>query len=413
MTGSPHDTPPERSALVADVAVTANAAATPDAEPPAGRHIVLVGAGHAHLQIVRWWRRRPIPHVQLTLVSAFGQAAYSAMLPGALAGDYDSDDYLIDLPQLCQRCGVQLVVDRAVRLDPQQRVIELAHQPMLGFDVASINIGSVPAAEMLCQTHRLLVCVKPLVNFIARFEVRLKELLAQYRDAQRHDLIPVAIVGGGAAGVELALCLEERVHQQEWPMEVLLVEGGGEILSGHSPGLVRRARRLLKRRGIEVYLGRRIAGCDDHGPAALVFDDGEKLPCELAIWATGAAAPAVMKGYDLPKSDHGFLSVWSTLQSTADVPVFAVGDAADFFGESLPKAGVYAVRQARVLWRNLQHLLADEPLEEYRPQRGFLSLLNCGDSTALLDYKGISLHSWLAWRLKRWIDRRWVRQFQR
>jgi len=381
-------------------------------EPPPNQHIVLLGAGHAHLQVVRWWRRRPIPFVQLTLVSAFDRAAYSAMLPSAFAGRYELGDLLIDLPRLCRRCGVQLIVDRAVKLDPAAKRIELAHQPSLSFDVASVNIGSVPTAEVLCQMHRILVCVKPMTSFLERFEIRLKELLAQHRDAHRADLIPVAIVGGGAAGVELALCLEERAHQQELPLEVLLIEGGGEILPGASEGAVRRVRKLLKRRGIAVHLGRRIAGCDEDGPAALVFDDGEKLPCELAVWATTAAPPAVLKGFDLPKSSRGFLSVRSTLQSTADVPVFAVGDVADLFGDPVPKAGVYAVREARVLWHNLQRLLDHEPLRTYRPQRGFLSLLSCGDGTAILDYKGWSVHSTWAWWLKQWIDWRFVRRFQ-
>jgi selenide,water dikinase len=376
------------------------------------RQIVLIGAGHTHLQIVKWWGRRPIPHAQLTLVSAFGRVAYSAMLPGALAGLYSVDEMLIDLPPLCRRSGVQLLVDRVVRLDASARRIELAHQPALTFDVASVNVGSTTNAELLCQMHRILVSIKPLSNFVERFEMRLQELLKQHAEAGRTDLIPVAVVGGGAAGVELALCLEERAHTLQLPLDVCLIEGGGEILAQHSEGTVRRARKLLRQRGIDVHIGRRIAGCEEAGPAALVFDDGVKLPCELAIWATGAAPPATLGGFDLPKSSRGFLSVRSTLQSTADVPVFAAGDAADIFGDPVPKAGVYAVRQAPVLWQNLRRYLAGQPLRSYHPQRGYLSLMACGDGTAILDYRGWSVRSHWAWLLKMWIDRGFVRQFR-
>lgn len=376
------------------------------------RQVVLIGAGHTHLQLVKWWGRKPLANVQLTLVSAFDRMAYSGMLPGALAGLYPVDDMMIDLPRLCRRSGVQLIVDRAVRLDPAAQQIELAHQPSLHFDVASVNIGSATNAELLCQMHRILVNIKPLTNFVERFEMRLQELLKQHAEAGRADLIPVAIVGGGAAGVELALCLEERAHSQQLPLEVFLIEGGGEILSQYSEGTVHRARMLMKQRGIDVHIGRRIAGCEEAGPTALVLDDGERLPCELAIWATGAAPPAVLKGFDVPKSSRGFLSVRSTLQSTADVPVFATGDAADIFGDPIPKAGVYAVRQARVLWQNLQRFLDGKTLKSYHPQRGYLSLLACGDGTAILDYYGWSLRSRWAWRLKLWIDRGFVRQFR-
>ncbi|HET6425019.1 MAG TPA: hypothetical protein VFG20_15135, partial [Planctomycetaceae bacterium] len=130
-------------------------ALSPPPDPP--REIVLLGAGHAHLQIVTWWRGRPIPNARLTLVSAFDRAAYSGMLAGVIAGKFQPEDMLIDLPRLCDRCGVQLVVDRAIALHPAARRIELAHQPALVFDAASINIGSVPGQEPLWQSHRMLL----------------------------------------------------------------------------------------------------------------------------------------------------------------------------------------------------------------------------------------------------------------
>lgn len=417
MSGSHVSDPGSAPFLERAVVSRDDAACDTTQHPPAGSQvgaplqIVLIGAGHAHMLLVRWWGRKPWPGAQLTLISAYDRFAYSAMVPGALAGLYPFQDALVDLPAFCRRNRVQLVVDRVVALHPAERLIVLAHQPAITFDVASINIGSAPAAELLCQTHRMLVSLKPLVTLEQRFETRLRELLLQHREAGRSDLIPVAIVGGGAAGVELALNLEERAYREKLPLELMLIEGGGDLLPGHSRRAAQIARRLLKQRGIEVHCGRRVAGCHEDSPSALILDDGCPLPCELALWATGAAPPAALKHYGLPTSSRGFLTIQPTLKTMSEAHVFAVGDVADLYGQPLPKAGVYAVRQAKILWTNLQRWLAGQPLRAYRPQSRHLSLLGCGDKTAILDYGGLAWHGAWPWRLKCWIDRRFMQQF--
>ena len=87
-------------------------------------------------------------------------------------------------------------------------------------------------------------------------------------------------------------------------------------------------------------------------------------------------------------------------------------DKVDIEACDIPKAGVFAVRQAPILWRNLQSYLNGQPLVDFRPQSGFLRIISCGDGTAVMDYKGFASHSSFAWSLKNWIDRGWVRKFQ-
>lgn len=387
--------------------------AEPEPSPPQlpQPEIVLLGAGHAHLQIVQWWRKQPLPGVRMKLVSAFDRAAYSGMLAGVIAGRFEPEDMLIDLPSLCARSNVELIVDRAIRLDPTERRIELAHQPALSFDVASINIGSVPAQERLWQTHRMLLSVKPMATFWQRFQTRQQELLTQWRDAEIPRRLQFAVVGAGAAGVELAFCLEERFHNEELPIDVHLVDAANEVWRSASPGAIRRTRKLLKHRGVELHLGQRVIDCDEDGPSTLVFEDGTTLRCDLAVWATAAAPPAVLQGFQLPRSESGFVLIDRALHTTSPVPVFAVGDAAEF-PVPIPKSGVYAVRQGPVLWHNLRASLTGKPLKVYQPQRSSLALLACGDGTAILDYHGWSIRSGWAWGLKCWIDRAFVRRFR-
>jgi selenide,water dikinase len=384
--------------------------ATKKPRPP--RQIALIGAGHAHLQVLKWWKRHPIPRAEVTLVTAFDHAAYSAMLPSTLASLYPPTEMLIDLPKLCDHCGVRLIVDRANRLDPNERTIEFAHQPALTFDVASVNIGSVPAAEPLWQSHRILISVKPLSTFLQRFDVRFRELVEQWKMAPGPELLQIIVVGAGATGVEMALCLEQHKHELELPADVRLVDGNNSVLTEFSPGAVRRVEKLLKLRGIDLSLGSPVVDCDDEGPGHLVLENGTRIRADLVIWAAGAAPPMALRGFELPKSANGFLAARPTLQTTANAPVFISGDAADFEDFTIPKAGVFATRQAGVLWRNLRSFLAKRPLADYRPQSHFMRILSCGDGTAVLDYKGFSFHSGWAWSLKKWMDQKWVKQFR-
>ncbi len=386
--------------------------ALPPPPPPPPRQLILIGAGHTHLQILKWWRRRPFARTELTLVTAFDHAAYSGMLPSTLAGLYKPEQMLIDLPKLCDYCGVRLIVDRANRLDPVNKVVEFAHQPALEFDVAAVNIGSVPAAEPLWQSHRILISVKPLSTFLQRFEVRFRELVEQFRMAPGPELLQIVVVGAGAAGIEMALCLEQHKHELELPADVRVVDGNPGILEGFSPRTIRKVEKLLKLRGIDLSLGSPVADCEDEGPGVLVLENGDRIRADLVIWAAGAAPPMALRGFDLPKTNRGFLAVRRTLQTTADAPIFVSGDSADIEACDIPKAGVFAVRQAPILWRNLQNYLDGQPLVDFRPQSNFLRILSCGDGTAIMDYKGFTSHSGFAWRLKNWIDRGWVRKFQ-
>ena len=101
------------------------------------------------------------------------------------------------------------------------------------------------------------------------------------------------------------------------------------------------------------------------------------------------------------------------LRSLADPRIFAVGDCGTPASHpTLAKSGVYAVREAPVLWRNLLASARAEPLARFRPQRDFLSILNTGDGRALLRYKGLTSWSRWAWRLKDRIDRGYMRKYQ-
>jgi selenide,water dikinase len=365
--------------------------------------VVLLGAGHTHAHMLRMWRMAPIRDARLTLVSDFPIATYSGMLPGTLAGLYEPEKMTIDLVRLCAAAGARLVVDEVERVDVDERVVVFRDRPPLSFDVLSIGIGSVPKHDGV-ELDDSVVLVKPMQSFIARLDEQLRRL------CQPGRMLRVAVIGGGAGGIEIAFCLPPHVRRlfSDQALEMTLVEGNSSLAAGLPRRAARRARQELARRGVEVLVDHRVRRVAD---GRIEFDDGQTRPADLVIWATGAAAPPLLARTGLPTDDEGFLLTHATLQSVADVPVFAVGDSGSIRSERTPKAGVYAVRQGPILWGNLHRQVFGRPLIKYRPQRGFLSLLATGDRRAILSYKGLTAVGHWCWRIKDRIDSRFIEKY--
>jgi selenide,water dikinase len=369
-------------------------------------NVVLLGAGHTNAHVLRMWRMQPVADARLTVVSNHPLATYSGMLPGTLAGLYPPERMQIDLVRLCAAAGARLLLAEATGLDLAARRLLLADRPPLDFDLLSIGIGSVPQQGASALDPATVLTVKPMQTFLARLDERLERL----RAAVVGRPLRVAVVGGGAGGTEIALCLPGHL-QSAWPgaVELALVDAAPRLLADRPAAVARRAEAVLQRRGVQVYLGQTVR---EVAAGKLSLANGEELPIDLAIWATGAAAPPALAGLDLPKDERGFLLTRPTLQTVADSPVFAVGDAGTIQGQPTAKAGVYAVRQGPVLWENVGRMLRGEPLVEYEPQRGFLSLLATGDRRAILSYKGLCLEGAWCWRLKDYIDGRFMDKYQ-
>jgi len=165
-------------------------------------------------------------------------------------------------------------------------------------------------------------------------------------------------------------------------------------------------RRELVARGVRLMPGRRVVGLDAGG---LTLAGGETLAADAVVWAAGAAGAPALRGLGLATDGRGSLLTRPSLQTLDDGRVFAVGDAGASADSSTPKAGLYAVRQAPVLWRNLRRLRDGRPLEPFRPQRDALRLLNLGDGRAVADFHGLAFRGRWCRAWKSWIDRRHVR----
>ena len=375
---------------------------------PVVKDLVLIGGGHTHVIVLKRFGMERVPGVRVTVIARDIHTPYSGMLPGLIAGHYSFDDVHIDLGPLTRFAGARLYHDEAVGLDLANRTVMCRSRPPVSYDVLSIDIGVTPIMRVAGAADHA-VPVKPISTLVDRWE-RLKTRVAEASRA-----IHVGVVGAGAAGVELTLAVQHALLQQRadvgLPHRELtfhLFSTTDSVLPTHNRRVRAKFSRVLRDRGVEVHTGVRIVSV---GPDVVEADDGSKHAMDEVIWATEAGAQTWPGAAGLDVDDRGFIRVADTLQATSHPSVFAAGDTAAVVGHAREKAGVFAVRQGPPLDTNLRHALRGEPLEPFRPQRQFLSLVSTGDRYAVGSRGGWAVEGRWVWTWKDWIDRRFMTRF--
>ena len=375
---------------------------------PILKDLVLLGGGHSHVTVLKRFAMRPVPGVRLTLVSRGVDTPYSGMLPGLVAGHYTYDDAHIDLRMLARFAAARSIVDEATGLDLANRQVSFAHRPSVSYDVLSLDIGSTPNVTV-AGAAEYAILVKPIDQFLERWaalSARLLETTASTR---------IAVVGGGAGGVELLLAVQHHVAKlrsdsgrDSAQLEYHLFTDSIEVLPTHNRTVRRVFERILSERGIRVHVGCAVV---EVLPSQLRTADGQVHAIDEVLWATQAAAAPWLAASGLAVDSAGFVRVSDTLRSTSHAQVFAAGDVASVEEYPRPKSGVFAVRQGRPLADNLHRALLGRPLASYRPQRQFLSLISTGDEYAVASRGPFALEGAWLWRWKDWIDRQFMRRF--
>jgi selenide,water dikinase len=359
------------------------------------KQLLLVGGGHSHLAVLKSFGDAPAEGVHLMLLSPGRHAFYSGMVPGVVAGHYRPDDCRVDLGALAARAGARFLEDSAVGVDPARREVITASGERLAYDFLSLDIGSSAGEPAGAAENALRV--RPVEPFLAGWE-RLRE------SAKRGGVRRIAVVGGGAAGIEVLLAMQ---HALAGVAVDFALFSDVPILDGH--GARRRIARILGAHGVVVHTGQKIVAV---GKNELEIEGGRRFEAQAAVWATGASAPTWIARSGLATDARGFVAVSDTLQSRSFPEIFAAGDVATVIGEPRPKSGVLAVRQGPVLARNLRRALAGEAPEPFRSPSRSLALISCGDPYAVASWGRFSLEGAWVWRWKDRIDRGFVERYR-
>jgi selenide,water dikinase len=373
--------------------------------PPLLKDLVLVGGGHTHVHVLKSFGLEPMPGVRLTLIGRDVETPYSGMIPGFVAGHYSFDECHIDLAWLCASTGARLVRGEATGIDRARRRVLLKDGPAVSYDLLSIDVGSAPNLETIPGAREWATPVKPIAELARHwtdFLERMKTWLGP---------LDIAVIGGGAGGVELALAIDHRLRAVAKGAEVqVTLVTKDEILTGQAAAARRRMRAIFQRRGLRL-LEKAATVRIERG--AVQVESGKWLHADAAFVVTEASAAPWFAETGLPLDQRGFLAVENTLRSTGDERVFAVGDCSTVLKHPRPKAGVFAVRQGPPLAENLRRVLLGQAPEPFVPQTRYLSIIGTGDGRAMATRGRWAIEGAWVWRWKDHVDRKWIRLSQR
>ncbi len=397
------------------------------------KDLVLIGGGHANLQVIKAFNQQSRPkHVHVTLIDIQSFASYSGMVPGCIANLYTKEETEIDLVSLAHWAGIKFIQGEVISIDPELQEISIQgsnnnnnnygqNSNVIHYDVLSMDIGSKSRGVMTTPgVQEYSIPTRPISSLLAKIE--------KQDDIIKHmGEIRLVVIGGGLAGIELALTLKgrwksilQRDHNDNGDihkLEVVILNSGKALLQDESDWCRSALEEILKERNIYVQHNCNVEYIDKEN---IHFNNGECFPYTHCIWATGAEAHSLAweigsKGIAI--SDRGWIRVNPSLQCISHSNIFAAGDCAKIVSPNFnppAKAGVFAVRSGPILVENISNALNDckTTMVEYCPQDDFLKLIACGDGTALGFRFNIPLQGEWVWNLKDKIDNMFMDLFR-
>lgn len=363
---------------------------------------MLIGGGHANLAVLKAARPWTAAGVRVTLITDQRFLYYSGMTPEHVRGVYAARELSIDLLRWCLVQRVTYLPSAAVRIDPHRREVHTVDGSVVPYDLAAADVGGI-------QRHGAeaggAVRVKPLTHI---------ERLITWLDGVKGGTL--VVVGGGAAGTELALNASARPGVRA---RLILLEPGERLLGHFAPALGERARRRLESRGVQVRFGSRVERLDGD---VLRLQNGEHLHADLVVWATGTRGHPMFRESGLEVDDHDFLKVRRTLQLHGHPELLAAGDCTSVDGLTLDRSGVNAVAQGLTMRHNVAALLRgwqagrspqEVRLRSFRPYPASPYLISTGSDDALL---ALGPALWARGRallqLKHLADRVWINRYR-
>jgi NADH dehydrogenase len=378
--------------------------------------IVIAGGGFGGFYAARALERLlPAQSARVTLVNEANFMLYTPLLPGAAGATLDPRHVVVPLRSQLKR--TDLMVGRVTGGDPGGRtlrvrridgeLLDLAYEQMI------VALGSVSRMPPLPGLAEHACGLKSLADATALRDQVLDclDIAESLEDASRRaEYLGFVFVGAGYAGVEGLAELQDFAAEaiELYPrcraegMRWTLVEGQSRIMQEVPASLSEFAERELRGRGIEVRTEMTLREVSEHGA---VLSDGEAIPARTVVWTAGVKPSPVLTKLGLPLDGEGRVAVDRTMRVQGDPDVWAIGDCAAVPdvsrpGRSCPPTAQHAVRQGRLVARNVAATLQRGRIEPFRYRtKGVVAEL--GHNQAVAITLGIRWRGVPAWFIAR------------
>lgn len=356
------------------------------------KRLLLVGAGHAHLTMIRDWSDADKKDTEWILLSPRPYHYYSGMFSGLMEGLYKKEEVRVELGPFCRRHGGSFLEGAAVKIDYSKKQVQTDRGDILYFDAASINIGAKTAGASAGSGAHVL---KPALG--------VPDTVERMRFAERP-----AVIGSGYGGVEMALSLQawrKKHNKKARPVRLFSSHG---IMPDETRRIQQTVRQVIHKQKVQLIE----EGRAEEREGALQTDSREHSFDE-ALWLTGSATHPVFQTSLLPTAVDGSLRVNVRMEVPGMPGLFGAGDSVTIDSyPDLPKNGVYAIRQAPILKDNITAFFQGTEVQTFTPQKKYMAILSIGAKKGLLIRGHFHLKGTAAWKIKNRIDKKFMASFR-
>ncbi len=365
------------------------------------KNLVIAGGGHAHMQALAELGRFVERGHEVTVIGPSDHHYYSGMGPGMLGGSYRPEEIRFATRQVVEKAGARFMLAKVETIDPAAQYVHCDNGERIYYDVLSCNLGSQVPEDVVSGPLDDVFLVKPIERLL---EARQRILQRGTAKALR-----IGVVGGGPSAVEIAGNIWRISREPAMKPVSLTVFAGRTLMPDHPRGVRQRARKSLVSRGITITENSRITDIRSGG---VTDAEGTKHRFDIIFVAIGVRPSRVFAQSGIATGPDGGMLVNGYLQSTAFGNIFGGGDCISFAERPLDKVGVYAVRQNPVLVHNLMAALEGTGMQAFVPGGQYLLIFNLGDGSGILYKWSLLFGGRLAFFIKDYIDRKFMRHFQ-
>ena len=383
--------------------------------PPVSKRVVILGGGYAGVTAAQVLEQefKDDPRISITLVSKQNYMVHTPMLSEVSASAVNPQNISPPLRNFFKR--VQVVQGTVVGVDLDKQQVKLAAEGRfsergLQFDQLALTLGATPNFYGNVGLAKNSFTFKSLDDAV----LLRNQIIENFEKADfeqdpktRQPMITFAVAGGGFAGVELIGAINDfaRGMLYRYPnippedLRLILIHTRDRILPELSETLGKYAQRKLEERGVEFILNTRVTGAEE----GKVHLGDTFIETDTFIWTAGSRPNPVLESLGLSLNKRGQIPVTSELQVEGK-NLWAAGDCAEIpdlvTGKNCPPTAQYAVRQGKVLGKNLAATFKGKPLTTFEfKMLGSLAALGHQLAVAEVFGKRFSgLFAWLMWR---------------